>query len=842
MKLFGTRISTLLAMLFVLGFSVAAYPAHAADPCTAVCYVSPTGDDTNGGAAPNDAKQTIQAALNQVAPGGEVIVAAGTYVENLVINKPVVLTGAQANVLAKGRAGAQSLIKPTVNNTAVQINASDVTINGFTFDMGGVQTPWAIAALGLPSYANLRILYNEFSGNPMTGDPNKDAGGMYIQNSQGTLIEGNYFNDSGSHAVFMAGASNNTVYRNNDSYSNSLSNFSTHVGPHTNIVIENNRAVEDSPIIFAVDGIVIRNNTFTASAALSSRVYLGGGNKNITVTGNTFIDMRAQAIQIFDAGWYGPNSNATITNNTITTDVKNQLAAGGPWTLIDLRSVGGTTLVDGNTITLSGSFNGATAVYGIGLRGSGTGPTTITNNTLNGGSVTSTNALPNTGLLIRSNASGVGSLPATATIKASNNTITSFSNGVAVYDSVTNQYGGLPSGIDISINRNNLANNSAFGAKNGNDVSINAECNWWGSASGPAATYASGNLDFDPFLSSSNLNSPCPNTAPVANAGGPYSVNEGGSVPLSGSGTDQDGDALTFTWDLDGDNVFETTGQNSVFSAAQLDGPRAVPVSLRACDTYGLCDTKQSTVTVNNVAPAITSISVAPALVAVNTPVAVNTSFTDPGVGDTHTCVVDWEGATANGVVNGGICLASRSYSAPGVYTIKTTITDDDGASATATAETLVVVYDPTGGFVTGGGWITSPRGAYLADPSLTGKATFGFVSKYQKGANIPTGNTEFHFSTGNLRFQSTSYDWLVVAGSKAQYKGSGTINGAGTYGFMLTATDGQINNSGVDTFRIKIWNKATGETVYDNQVGAPDSADPTTAISGGSIVIHKAK
>jgi hypothetical protein len=115
-------------------------------------------------------------------------------------------------------------------------------------------------------------------------------------------------------------------------------------------------------------------------------------------------------------------------------------------------------------------------------------------------------------------------------------------------------------------------------------------------------------------------------------------------------------------------------------------------------------------------------------------------------------------------------------------------------------------------------------------------------VSKYQKGANIPTGNTEFHFSTGNLRFQSTSYDWLVVAGSKAQYKGSGTINGAGTYGFMLTATDGQINNSGVDTFRIKIWNKATGETVYDNQVGAPDSADPTTAISGGSIVIHKAK
>ncbi len=44
------------------------------------------------------------------------------------------------------------------------------------------------------------------------------------------------------------------------------------------------------------------------------------------------------------------------------------------------------------------------------------------------------------------------------------------------------------------------------------------------------------------------------------------------------------------------------------------------------------------------------------------------------------------------------------------------------------------------------------------------------------------------------------------------------------------------------DKFRIKIWNKATGEVIYDNQPGAPDMADPTTVIQGGSIVIHKAK
>jgi len=87
------------------------------------------------------------------------------------------------------------------------------------------------------------------------------------------------------------------------------------------------------------------------------------------------------------------------------------------------------------------------------------------------------------------------------------------------------------------------------------------------------------------------------------------------------------------------------------------------------------------------------------------------------------------------------------------------------------------------------------------------------------------------------LNFKSKSYDWLGIAGSKTQYKGTGTINGAGEYGFMLTATDGSP-----DKFRIKIWDKATGEVIYDNQLGASDTADPATIIQGGSIVIHKAK
>ena len=195
---------------------------------------------------------------------------------------------------------------------------------------------------------------------------------------------------------------------------------------------------------------------------------------------------------------------------------------------------------------------------------------------------------------------------------------------------------------------------------------------------------------------------------------------------------------------------------------------------------------------------------------------------------------------------SGGTLTYDQEYSHPiftagsaaGIVELKMAV--DDGILQDS-ATTMVVVYDPTGGFVTGGGWIWSPAGAYVSDPNLTGKATFGLVSKYLKGANVPTGQTEFQFKVANLNFKSSSYDWLVVAGARAQYKGTGTINGAGSYRFMLTAIDADLLGSGKngDTFRIRIWSDGGG-LVYDNQLNAPDTADPTIVVYGGSIIIHK--
>lgn len=132
-----------------------------------------------------------------------------------------------------------------------------------------------------------------------------------------------------------------------------------------------------------------------------------------------------------------------------------------------------------------------------------------------------------------------------------------------------------------------------------------------------------------------------------------------------------------------------------------------------------------------------------------------------------------------------------------------------------------------------------------MFDPTLAGKATFGFNSRYQKGKTVPAGETQFQFQAGDFKFHSTAYEWLVVSGAKAQYKGVGQVNGAGNYGFLLTATDGQLTGGGgVDKFRIKIWDRPTGTVVYDNVLGASDAMDAANpqALGGGSIVVQKGK
>jgi ELWxxDGT repeat protein len=332
------------------------------------------------------------------------------------------------------------------------------------------------------------------------------------------------------------------------------------------------------------------------------------------------------------------------------------------------------------------------------------------------------------------------------------------------------------------------------------------------------------------------------NVAPsVAADGNPVTVEEGLMATNTGTYSDPGEDTVTVTASVG--TIVDNSDGTWTWSFQTTDGPdESQLVTIRATDSDTAWTETTFQLTVNNVAPTIDTITGPDGPVSVGTAVSITVDFTDPGA-DEHAVVWAWgDGTDDTKYLTDGCRRSSYShqYEAAGVYTVTVTVTDDDGDSDESVFQ-YVVVYDPNAGFVTGGGWIDSPLGAYVPDETLTGKASFGFVSKYKKGADTPTGQTQFQFKVADLNFHSTDYQWLVIAGANAKYKGSGTINGGGNYGFMLTATDGQVNGGGgTDKFRIKIWDKDQEDLiVYDNQPAEEDDSYAGTDLGGGSIVIH---
>ena len=324
---------------------------------------------------------------------------------------------------------------------------------------------------------------------------------------------------------------------------------------------------------------------------------------------------------------------------------------------------------------------------------------------------------------------------------------------------------------------------------------------------------------------------------------GPAAVGiEGEAITITGTATDPDGDPLALSWAVvsgpDDGGTCTFADPAALATSITCDDDGEVVVSLTADDGINAPASDTTTVTVSNAAPtlALTVTDAAtglPALapIQVGGTVEVDAAVSDQGANDSLSCTIAWgDGATDAVAATGGACASAHAYPDPGVYTIVTTVTDDDGA--TAAAEAMVVVYDPSGGFVTGGGWIDSPAGAYAPDPEATGRANFGFVSKYKKGTTVPTGNTTFRFRNGSFSFKSDSYDWLVVTGSDfAKFKGTGSANGVGGHQFQIWAGDGSP-----DTFRLKVWTVAADGSevvVYDNG---------TTTLGGGNITVHTPK
>jgi len=189
--------------------------------------------------------------------------------------------------------------------------------------------------------------------------------------------------------------------------------------------------------------------------------------------------------------------------------------------------------------------------------------------------------------------------------------------------------------------------------------------------------------DYQPAWQRITANSP-----PTANAGGPYPVAEGGSVMLAGTGSDPDGDPLTYAWDLDNNGTFETPGQSVTFSAAGRDGPSSQTVKLRVSDNKGASATSSGTVNITNVAPAVTIFG-APATSEVGQAINLGSTVSDPGP---DTFSYSWTVTRASTTVATGTAVSlSFTPTVIGSYVVTLAVTDDDGGSGSA-SKTISVV------------------------------------------------------------------------------------------------------------------------------------------------------
>ncbi len=267
-------------------------------------------------------------------------------------------------------------------------------------------------------------------------------------------------------------------------------------------------------------------------------------------------------------------------------------------------------------------------------------------------------------------------------------------------------------------------------------------------------------------------------------------------------------------------------------------------VTCTATDAAGNVATGHFSVVVQppNAAPVVGAISAPSEPLLLGFKVTVVAQFTDADRTDVHTCSFNWDDGTSSaGKVtesNGkGTCTGSRTYTSAGAYAVEVTVTDDKSAAGKGTADVLVI--DPRAPVVGGIGTVDTPAGGYPSNPALRGNAGFVFVTLQGPAGSAPQGRTLFAFGPAGMRFRSTQLEALVFSGAKAQYRGSGTINNAGNYGFIVTVTDGQLSGGGGrDRLRMKIWDRTTQRVVYDNLPGAADAIAAFTPPPATGIVL----
>ena len=192
---------------------------------------------------------------------------------------------------------------------------------------------------------------------------------------------------------------------------------------------------------------------------------------------------------------------------------------------------------------------------------------------------------------------------------------------------------------------------------------------------------------------------------PSADAGGPYTTDEGVDVVLDGTGSDAGSDPsagaiVSYEWDFDGVGDYDdASGPTPTFDLVGQDG--VYNIGLRITDDFGNTETDSTTVTVDNVEPAVAVSPVAP--ITEGETATVSGTVTDPGWLDPLTVTIDWgtgaqpvAGALENIRPDATLTFsADYTYGDNGVFTVEVCGSDDDSTVCVNTNITVTNV-DPT--------------------------------------------------------------------------------------------------------------------------------------------------
>jgi hypothetical protein len=323
--------------------------------------------------APSVTYPTIQSAVDSPSCS-TIVVAPGTYAENVVIKRALTLNGARAGVDARTRSGAESTIVGGTS-AAITVTADNVTIDGFTLD-GPVSQ--GTAGIVMQNGNTGETVQNNIFNNPGRAASITTSNTTFRRNDvRNTVTAGDGFQTNTTPVHDLTIADNRFKGANPNNYNADI----TVIEGNANVTVSGNSSIGDGTLValFKTNGARIVDNTVVDGGG-SSAIYIGGANSNVTVKGN-HVSAAGAAVKVANAYGDGPNANVTIVGNTLRSSLYGVFVTAPAVTSADTvvahqNNIAGNTLfgINNDAIgTLDGSCNWWGSASGPGPVGPGAG-------------------------------------------------------------------------------------------------------------------------------------------------------------------------------------------------------------------------------------------------------------------------------------------------------------------------------------------------------------------------------------------------------------------------------------------------------------------------------------